>query len=235
MGGTCELFAFVVWLLRDEFRCVVFDYPSRASRRGRSRVSTRDLRDALFTAADLHGDGRISLFGASFGSLVALEALLAAPERIESAVLQGGFARRRLSSLERLLIRLFAAAPGRMSRLPLARVVQRQNHRPWFPPFDPSRWDFLLENTGSVPIADVAERAAMIRDTDLRGRLAEITRPVLLIHSEGDGIVAEECHRELECGLPHARSERLVQCGHIPMVTHPHRLAKLVREFVSSP
>jgi pimeloyl-ACP methyl ester carboxylesterase len=238
IGGTLELFAFLVWLLRDEFRCVVFDYPSgdcqspAAPSLRRPPVTADLLADALFAAADRHGDRSFSLFAMSFGSLVALSAMLRRPERIDRAVIQGGFARRSLSRFERLLTRLLSNAPGRYRHLPLRRLVQQNNHRYWFPPFDARRWNFLVENTGRVPIRSIAERAAIIRDADLRPKLRQIAHPVLLVHSEGDGIVSEECHRELADGLPNARSEWLSHCGHIPAVTHPHRLATLIRGFL---
>ena len=237
INGTHSLFAFVAWLFREQYRCVLFDYPGRstAANAGRVPMTVKDFAAALDAVADLHRDDAYALFATSFGSLVALTAMLDRPQRISRAVLQGGFARRTLSRMERLLIRAFSRAPGQYRRLPLRRLVQKHNHRAWFPPFDAVRWDFLLDNTGSVPIADVAERAAVIRETDLRPLLPKITQPILLIRSEGDGIVAEACHHELENGLPNARSEWLSHSGHIPAVTHPHRLAKLVREFVGGP
>ena len=235
LGGTHAGFAFLLWLLREEFRCVVFDYPSRETNADRkpTALTAGGFADTLFAAADSHGDRTFSLFASSFGCLVALSAMLKRPERIERAVLQGGFACRNLSRIERLLIRLCLRVPGALRRLPLRALVQRNNHRRWFPPFDTVRWDFFSEDTGRVPIADLAERCAVIRDTDLRSRLADISQPVLLVHSEGDGLVAAECHRELERGLPQAQSEWLTHCGHLPAITHPHRLAKLIRGFVS--
>jgi len=68
--------------------------------------------------------------------------------------------------------------------------------------------------------------------SDLRPRLNEVTTPVLLIRSEGEGMVSAACQRDLEAGLPHARVERLTSCGHLPYLSHPHRLAKIVKSFL---
>src|SRR5580700_10847165 len=51
LAGTSDLFCLLVWLLRDEFRCVVFDYPARTSRRPRS-LTNELLASGLFAAAD---------------------------------------------------------------------------------------------------------------------------------------------------------------------------------------
>ena len=225
IGGTCELFALVVWLLRDQFRCVVYDYPEEAS-------TASGMADDLFAVADFHGEHRFTVYAASFGSVPALTAILHKPDRLSHAILQTGFAHRSLSAVERLLIRVGRRLPGRLAQVPLVRTFQKQNHLWWFPPFDRSRWEFFVENTGAVPIRALANRAAVLREFGVRCQLGQIKQPVLLLQSEGDGNVAERCHRELESGLPHARTETLVGCGHIPYLTHPHRIAKLIRSFL---
>lgn len=227
-----ELFSLLVWLLRDQFRCVMIDLPG--GRRGypmRGRLSARDIADDLFAVADSHGDERFQLFASSFSSTVALEALLAAPERIERAVLQGGFAHLELSVLERVLIQLGLLMPGHLNILIFRRTIQAYNHKRWFPPFDLGRWDFYVDASGSVPMASIARRAAIIRDFDARPRLREIRRPVMLIRSEGEGIVSSTAHEELAAGLPNARTEWMHSTGHLPFLTHPHRLANLIRPF----
>lgn len=226
LTGTHELYALLVWLLRDEFRLIVYDYPRR------KKASAHDFSSDLFAIADLHGDERFNVYATTFGSVVALTALLNQPERIERAVLQGGFAFRKLSLLERLLIRAGRHLPGRLRNVPLGRLIFHQNHLPWFPPFDRGRWEFFLDQTGRVPISAVSDRATMVSCFDVRSRLGEIQQPVLLIRAEGDGRVSGQCHDELEAGLPNVGSEWLHTCGLVPFVTHPHRLAKLLRGFL---
>jgi len=233
IGGTHELYALIVWLLQDHCRCVVYDYPNSGSNTNRGgNISIEDLADDLFAIADRHHDQRFSLYATSFGSLVALRAMLKFPYRVKSGLIQGGFAHRKLSSFEQTLIRIGHRLPGTLQNVPLRRKIQQQNHRTWFPPFDDTRWQFFLENTGQVSISTLAQRAAILRDCDFRTRLPEIRQPVLLVRSEGEGLVAAKCHHELEAGLPNRRSDRLLSCGHLPHLTHPHRLVKLVRSFL---
>ena len=76
LTGTSDLFCLMVWLLRDEFRCVVFDYPTHADG-SRQLLTNETLASGLFAAADRHGDDAFSIFATSFGSVVALTALAA--------------------------------------------------------------------------------------------------------------------------------------------------------------
>lgn len=232
LTGTHDLFALTAYLLREQFRCVLFDYPDDITPEARRRGSAESLAEDLLAIADRQGDERFAVFASSFGGLVALSAMRAAPQRVARAVLQAGYAHRALSPLERLLVRAGRFVPGCVRQIPGWRAIQEQSHRPWFPPFDAVRWPAYLENAGRMPIATLARRADIVRRTDLRGRLAEITQPVLLIRGEGEGRIATRYQDELQRQLPHARTESLHTTGHLPYLTHPHRLAKVIREFL---
>lgn len=228
LNGFCathELYALLVWLLRDRYRCVLFDYPVGAYPRD---VTLPELADDVAAVGHAIGDRTFDLFASSFGSLVALETMRRYPLRIGRAVLHGAFAHRRLSLVERLLIQACRVHPGRLRHVPFRKMVQRQNHRLWFPPFDLTRWEFLSDNTGKARLRDLARRAAIVRDADLRPHLAEIRQPVILVRTEGDGGILEECGAVLEAGLPQARVERMPLAGQYPFLTHPHRLAKIM-------
>lgn len=233
IGGNLDLFALTIYLLRDSSRCVIYDYPGTTCDDARARrLRLDDYVSDLFAVADHAGDSRFHLFGTSFGGLIGLGALLAGPERVERAVLQGAFAHRRLSVAERLLIRMCRWHPGRLRHVPLRTWIHRQNHRRWFPPFDETRWQFFFDVAGDVPVATLAQRSAVVRDTDLRPRLADVRQPVLLVRTESEAAVPEDCHASLADRIPNARTEQLLGCGHLPYLTHPHRLVKLIRPFL---
>lgn len=244
IGGTHELFVLTAWLLRDEFRCVLFDSPAP----DRSPVIThtpaaglagadcvppqlRQLAEDLLAVADHHGDSRFSLSATSFGVTVALAAMAIAPQRIDRGVLQGGFARLSLSVAERMLIRLGRWLPGRVKHLPLRKVVQWQSHRPWFPPFDETRWQFFSDDTGGLPLRTLAGRAAVLPRCDLNPLLSQIHTPLLVIRGEGEGRVSAAAAEGLLSSLADATLQRMPGCGHLPYLTHPHRLVKLLRPF----
>jgi pimeloyl-ACP methyl ester carboxylesterase len=237
ISGDCELFCLLAWLLRDDFRCVLFDYRSRAAERrpdqGRQpeRLTASRLGNDLIAVADAQGDRTFGLFAAPFGSLVALIALVEHPERIERAILLGGFAHRRLSPFERLLCGLGRFLPGDLSRVPLRSTLQRASHQRGFPPFDASRWDFFARNTSHTPVRDLAERASLMATFDLRNQLRRIEQPVLLIRTEHEGAISSAGQDELERELPRASRESLPLAGQLAYLTHPHRVAKAVRSF----
>jgi 2-succinyl-6-hydroxy-2,4-cyclohexadiene-1-carboxylate synthase len=234
LTGNSDLFCLLVWLLRDEFRCVVLDYPTREERGpSQKSLSAEGLAATLFAAADQQGDKTFSVFATSFGSAVALAALEAGRGRIERAILQAGFAHRSLSTFERLLCGLGKAVPGTLARLPFLETIQRANHQRYFPPFDASRLGFYIENAGRTPIRDAAERAALVGNFDFRPRLAEIRQPVLVVRSEHEGQILAACSDELERGLPHSTTEWLHTAGPLAHLAHPHRLAKLVRGLLN--
>jgi len=224
------LFVPVVWLLRKSFRCVVYDYPGE--NQAHVLPTAERLAEDLLAVADAQGDETFACYAASFGGLVALAAMKLSPQRITRAIIQNGFAYRRLAGFERLLIRIGRRWPGSLDHVPGYRSLLRQNHAMWFPPFDPGRWQFFLRETGRVSVADLAGRAAVVRDTDLRPTLAEITQPVVLLGTEGEGRVNRLCREELAGALPNAAVEILADSGQLPCLTQPHRMAKLIDSFL---
>lgn len=231
MGGTCELFALSASLLSQDFRCVLFDEFAPGSRARFGRTATQDVVDDLFCVADAQGDESFSVYGASVGGAICLAAMSEQPKRIERAVLQGAFAHRDVSLLERILMAGSRFAPGSVKHLPLRTTIGRQNHLPWFPPFDDSRWKFLLEDTGNVPLNVLARRAAVAAKIDIREQLPNIQQPVLIVRTEGEGRIAAAYQEVLHEKLPQSRSERIENTGQVPFLTHPHRLVKLVGPF----
>lgn len=232
--GDWELFALSMWLLRDEYRCVVVDWPESTGRRlPTRRLSAENVASDLVATADELGDDRFAVFATSFGCLPAVWAATTSQERISSLVLHAGFARYRLGLFERLLLRVGRLMQRPLARLPLFERIQTENHRSWFPPFDSSRWAFLLENIGRTPTSTAMQRIAALKSCDLRGQLGTINGPTALVLGEGaDGRIRRREH-ELADELPHAARENLPYAGHFPFVTHPHVLTRFLKKFLA--
>jgi len=80
-------------------------------------------------------------------------------------------------------------------------------------------------------LADLAQKALAVHSVNLEDRLSQVTCPVLLVRTEGQGELETAGHEVLERGLPNARVEWLHSTGLHPYLTHPHRLAKLLKTF----
>jgi pimeloyl-ACP methyl ester carboxylesterase len=228
--ATAEMYALLVYLLRDTFRCVVFDTFNRPAHR--SRPSIQDQSEDVLAVADHHGDASIRLFAASSSSPVAIRTALDHPDRVSGMILQHGFARRRLSFVERLLAGVYQNSGRSLGTLRWRRRVQEMNHRRWFPPFDGTRFEFLLETTGGIPLRDLAQTARAVHAVDLTSDLPRVACPVLLLRTEGQGVLEAVGHEQLEKHLPHVKSEWMHSTGLHPCLTHPHRVAKLLKTFL---
>ncbi len=231
--ATAEMSSLILWLLREQFRCVVFDSCDDGSARKTKPAMSHFAAD-LLAVADHHGDNAIRVFGASFGAAVALQTALEAPARIAGLVLQHGFAQRSLSISERLLAAWCRRSRRPLSALPGRRRIQESNHRRWFPPFDGTRFEFLVESTGAIPQVELANKALASASFNVTNRLSEITCPVMLVRTEGEGQIEACCHAVLEHGLQDARTEWMHSSGMHPSLTHPHRLVKLLKTFFIS-
>ncbi|HLQ43152.1 MAG TPA: alpha/beta fold hydrolase, partial [Planctomycetaceae bacterium] len=229
LGGSCELFALCVYLLKAQCRCVLFDYPDGWT------VSWRRLCDSVADVIEeFAGSGGCHLFGTSFGSALVLETAARLGPRIHSVTLHAAFAHLHLTVFERFASSLLRWMPGRIRSVPLWRSLQERSHRLWFPPIDPTRWRFYLDNAGATSIATLARRFGMLSQCDLRSRLSQLQTPVLSLQVEGEGAMQSRCRDELTAALPNVRSEFLHTTGMLAFLTHPHRLAKLIRELVAA-
>ena len=227
LGGSQELFALCAFLLKANCRCVLLDYPT-----GR-QVTWSRLTDSIEEVVrEFTGSEGCHLFGTSFGSALAVETSLRLGAQVRSLTLHSAFAHLPLTAFERAGAGLLRSMPGRIQSLPLWRGLQERVHRLWFPPIDPTRWLFYLDNAGQTPVAELARRFGMLSQFDVRSRLQSFATPTLLLHVEGEGESQARCRDELAALLPKARMEFLHTTGLLAFLTHPHRLAKLIREFV---
>lgn len=229
--SPAELYCLLVWLLRDDFRCVTIE-PLATLRSSivPSAPFANDV-DMVRGVADELGDAEFSILGANFGAAWGLAAAQAMPSRVTRLMLMQGFAHRRLSFLERRLAGWCRHSRRHLANLPWRETIQTQNHRRWFPPFDLTRWQYYLDATGAMPLRELARRADAVARFDVRSQLSEIAVRTLLVRTEGEGQVSAACQAELERSLPNVQAEWLHNSGQLSYLTHPHRLAKLMCAF----
>lgn len=231
--GNHELFALLAWLLKDAC-CCVFVEPPEIGWPVRSAAELPRQTGALLAAAAHLGHEHIAILGVGFGSCVALDACLNDPDRVAALAVLQGTPQLSVSLTERGLHSYGSCVPGSIGSIPGWRGVQQQNHRAWFPPFDGSRFDFLIENLSQTPTAQYARRMQLWSSLDFRPQLKRIETPLLLVNTEGQGRNISAGMEELRSGVAEAQVESLHSAGLHPYLTHPHRVAKLIRTFVES-
>lgn len=234
MSDDARSFLMLAARLTGRFRCVSYDLPAGgADGASLRRYTHADLVDDVRALLDHLGIQQTYLLGSSFGSTIVLGALLAFPERFPRAVLQGGFARRRLAPAEVGLAWLMRFWPGPTRFLPLRHAMLTRSHGEPFAGREPAVWEYFLTRWGTPPTAAVARRALLLHRVDLRPELPRIQQPVLLVSGDRDPLVNPTCEAELLQGLPHADRVELPGCGHNPQFTHPEVFAELLSRFLS--
>lgn len=227
LTGTHELYALMVWLLRDDFRCVVFDYPEA------SNVTIPALAGLLPRVVELHGDDQpVAVYARDFGTQVARWTAGNHAGLIGSLICQTPILGLSLTRAERGLSSLAKRLPFRAKRIPGRFMIQQRTHRIWFPPYDRSRFDFYLQNSGQQSISGVAQRFLLSGEalSDWTGETAP--DQMLIIRTEGESPAQTAAAEHLAGNLPHAQSEWLHTSGQLACLTHPHRVARLVRDFL---
>lgn len=228
LTGDMNLLSLTVWLVKEEYKCVLFDWPDNFK-----PASADALTDLLIGIADHHGDEKFSIFSTGAGCVPTFAVMQQRSARVHKAILQGGFAKCELSFVERAAVSVGSVFPGLIGALPGVTRILQQNHRPWFPPFDTSRWSFAEQNLGCTPVSRLARIASVLKTFDFTDKLSDLTTPTLLVRCEGDSPIQVTAQDKLEASIPGVSVEWLHTCGRLPFLTHPHRLKRILLDFLS--
>jgi pimeloyl-ACP methyl ester carboxylesterase len=234
IASTYRTYAFLLNLLGERFRTVLYDYPGEHSDDGADvgRISHDHLVDDLFGLIEHLNIGRVFLVGFSFGSTITFKSLYREPRRFPKSVVQGAFAFRSFTLGERWALRLGRHVPGNVARLPLRRRVLTYNSKSEFPSILDDRFGYYLEQNGLTPIRSLAHRIELLTELDLRPILAQIPTELLLIQGNEDRIVARGYFEQLKAALPRAEGLILPTVGHNPQLTHAEVTAGLIGDWL---
>jgi len=86
------------------------------------------------------------------------------------------------------------------------------------------RWS-ARRTPGSV----LAAGLAILAHADLRRELHSVRQPALVLHGARDRIVPPAAARRLAAALPNAQFSLLRACAHVPFLSQPARVARLLR------
>jgi pimeloyl-ACP methyl ester carboxylesterase len=222
--------------LTDKFQCVAYELPSGMGDGAKlAKIGHADLVADLFALLEHLRVGQACLYGASFGSTIALAALLRQPRQFLRCVLQSGFAHVRIAPAEILMARWLKRSRMRIKDLPLRESWQRRFDAPYFAGLPPELWDFQVANCGAAPVCAMAHRACLLAALDLRPILSQIQHPILLLQGDRDKVISQATAEELAHGLPHADRLEFSGAGHCMQYTHAAGMAEALRRFLLPP
>jgi pimeloyl-ACP methyl ester carboxylesterase len=185
--------------------------------------------DDVRAVMDAVGIERAVQFGISEGGSLATLFAATHPERSQSLIVYGGFARflHWIPTDEGFdaLINYIDEHWGSGTSLPnfapkMANDVALQQ---WFGKF---------ERLGANPAAAMA-LMRMNREIDLTGILHSVKVPTLIFHLTEDTLVSVEGGRELAAGIPGAKLVEMPGTDHIPFLEAGDRLLEEMEEFVT--
>ena len=164
--------------------------------------------------------GNLILCGASMGSIVAMEAVRQAPQRVKGMALLGTNARPEtdaMRTLREMAIGLFEsgrAAEVLRANVPLAfHASHARDTR-----LVRSYLDFILE-AGAGQL--VRQNRALMTRPDARAHLAAVTCPVLVMCGDSDQLTPPDNAREIATLIPGSQLVMVPECGHMLTIEKP--------------
>ena len=191
---------------------------------------------------DAIGLPRACFAGNSIGGLVAMRLFLSAPARVSGLALIGSAGLGRAVSMTMRLLSL----PG-MRKFATVWFRTRLGARLWeslltallIARHSPSGWRERLHRMARMPGYLEAVTAATASAVNLRGQreilldqLSKLTVPTLVLWGERDRIVPVRHAQAAVARLVQGRLEVLPDCGHLPQVEQPNRVADILGGFL---
>lgn len=172
----------------------------------------------LLDQLDLQG---VTVLGSSIGGWVAAEIALLASPRVAAVVLVDAVG---IEVAEHPVVDFFA--------LTMDDLAELSYHEPDKFRLDPS----TMTEEQRATLAGNRQTIAVyggptMTDPTLRGRLADVTVPTLVVWGEADGIATPAYGQVLADTIPTATFTLMRDAGHLPQLETPQELLEVVREF----
>ncbi|MFD0279377.1 alpha/beta fold hydrolase [Kitasatospora sp. NPDC127111] len=206
------------------------DFPGSGDTSAEPDELTLDgLADRLVATAVEEGLESFDLAGYSLGAAVAVRAATRHPRRVRSLLLLSGVAGgdHRLRFTAELAAAL-AEHPEQLARF----VLSVGFGETWLNALPDDQLAGLHQALLAPAPAGFRQQFGLAGRADVRGELASVTVPALVISTTEDMLVQPSQHRTLAEGIPGARFAELAS-GHIPVVERLPELRKLVLDFIT--
>lgn len=223
MDGTGELFYRQIPSLGEGHRVITYRLRDEATR---MRTLVDDLAGVVRVASP--SGLPATVVGESFGGTLALSLALRRPELVGELVVLNSFPRFTPQLRLRLAIGGLQLLPwgamGLVRRATAFRLHSRHTHRREIHRF--------LELSESITKAGYINRLRILREYDVRGRLAEIRAPTLFLASDRDHLVPAVAQaRYMAARVPRASLRVLEGHGHICLIAPDLELSELLEDW----
>ncbi len=219
MGGTCQGWMVLqVPALSEDRMCIILDNRGAGqSEDPGGGFTTGDLARDTIAVLDELGLERVHLLGGFLGGLVAQELAIDFPDRVQSLVLVGTYAR--ADAKRRMLLELWKDMAKH--RVP---AEVRIRHRLVWTLHDETveqedlieaALDFYRRDDAPLPDRVFMEQAEACLKHDTLERLSQIRCPTLVAHGEADQFTPAHLHRELAKQIPDARLVSIPGAAHL--------------------
>ncbi len=216
----------VIHDLQNDFRLLLIDLrgfgSSSLARSGDYRIAR--MADDVVQLFNHTGLQSAHVVGLSLGGCVALQLAISAPQLVDHLVLVNTFARMRTAgSLMSKLKRFWAAR----SIDTLAAFVAGQHFH------DPATRAVAEERLRQNDLGVIHRAMWAIMRFNVLPQLPRIQQPTLLLIGDRDHTVPQSCVRDLQTGIPHARTQVIADAGHALPYDQPDAFIEALRTFLA--
>jgi pimeloyl-[acyl-carrier protein] methyl ester esterase len=246
--------------LRDRFRILAIDLPGHGRSPWQPQRSSLEEQAAQVRETIAEFTSEYSLLGWSLGGQIALQLVAAQhamtvrrlvliattprlvagpdwphgapPERLtaQAAGLRADY-RRTVSDFLELQVRGSESGAEALERLRAA-LFAHGDFAPAANTTDPNGSGHIGERSF---LAALARGLELLRDTDLRPLLPDVTLPTLVIAGQYDRVTMPAASHALADSLPNARYVEIRRAAHAPFLSHLPELSALISDFLLQP
>jgi pimeloyl-ACP methyl ester carboxylesterase len=218
--------------LSESWRTVVYDHRGAGETQVPvEKISAEALIDDVFRVMDAMRIDRCVLGGFSRGTVTVLRAVLRQPNRFDGLMLMNGHGDVQIPDVPPVPRPAPSKWPGESFREHLEWFADRCTPEPGSGYI--KRWAVNILSRSTPEVADRIFTMQAEERIDWVRRLPELTLPTLLVHGEKDPFYRLEAMQYVQSLLPNSKLVVMEGSGHLPMMTRPLEMAKVVNDFFS--
>ncbi|MEU3888544.1 alpha/beta fold hydrolase [Streptomyces sp. NPDC029041] len=218
--------------LAAQHTTVGVDYPGTGTTpKAQNPLDIDELAERLVEAADAEGLDTFAVSGYSLGGPVAIRLAARHPERVSSLILSASFAHAdtRTNLAASVWHQLFASGQHTL----LAEYLNLMGlSEAALNSLTPDQVHAIAEQLAPTLPSGTGDQLDLVRRVDVRGDLAGIAVPTLVVVTTADPLISPALQRQLAAAIPTAETAEL-PTGHLPFVERPQEWLELMTAFLA--